>query len=84
MTVSDAADEPVPALLPVEIRVYDAAGRELNGAGHACAPGGVCRLVVHTKINDALGEYRIVCRDRASGKEVSTLAKERKHFQNKR
>ena len=67
MTVRDAAGEPVPALLPVEIRVYDAAGRELDGAGYACAKDGVCRLSVRTNLNDAPGAYRVVCRDRASG-----------------
>jgi len=51
----------------VEVRVYDAAGRELDGAGYACAAGGTCRLSVRTNLNDAPGAYRIVCRDRASG-----------------
>jgi hypothetical protein len=67
MTVRDTAGEPVPALLPVEIRVYDAAGRELDGAGYACAKDGVCKLTVRTNLNDAPGAYRVVCRDRASG-----------------
>ena len=67
MTVLDASGEPVPALLPVEIRVYDAAGRELDGAGYTCAKDGVCKLSVRANLNDAPGEYRIVCRDRASG-----------------
>ena len=65
--VRDAAGGPVQALLPVEIRVYDAAGRELDGAGYACATDGVCRLAVRTNLNDTPGEYRLVCRDRASG-----------------
>jgi hypothetical protein len=67
MTVHDAAGEPVKALLPVEIHVYDAEGRELDGAGYACAKDGVCKLTVRTNINDAPGGYRVVCRDRASG-----------------
>ena len=67
MTVRDNAGNPVPARLPVEIRVYDAAGRELDGAGYACAVGGVCTLTVKTNLNDAPGSYRVVCRDRASG-----------------
>ena len=67
MTVRDTAGEPVQALLPVEIRVYDAAGRELDGAGYACAKDGVCKLTVRTNLNDAPGAYRVICRDRASG-----------------
>ena len=75
MTVREAAGEPVKALLPVEVRVYDAAGRELDGAGYACAKDGVCRLSVRTNINDAPGGYRVVCRDRASGLACERWAK---------
>jgi hypothetical protein len=59
----------VDALLPVEIRVYDAAGRELDGAGYACAVGGTAKISLVTNLDDASGDYRIVCRDRASGLE---------------
>ncbi|MBR2837656.1 MAG: hypothetical protein IKE55_02630 [Kiritimatiellae bacterium] len=67
MTVCDDAGRPVPARLPVEIRVFDSAGAELDGAGFACAEDGVCTLAVRTNLNDAPGDYRVVCRDRASG-----------------
>ena len=66
-TISGESGRPVPGLLPVEIRVYDAAGRELDGAGYACAENGVCELSVATNLDDAEGDYRVVCRDRASG-----------------
>ena len=83
MTIRDESGAPVPARLPVEIRVYDAAGAELDGAGFACADGGVCTLTVRTNLNDAPGGYRVVCRDRASGiaKEVwvKSKAKEKNH-----
>ena len=83
MTIRDKSGAPVPARLPVEIRVYDAAGAELDGAGFACADGGVCTLTVRTNLNDAPGGYRVVCRDRASGiaKEiwVKSKAKEKNH-----
>ena len=71
MTIRDESGVPVPARLPVEIHVFDAVGAELDGAGFACAEGGVCKLTVRTNLNDAPGDYRVVCRDRASG-----LAKE--------
>ena len=67
MTVRDETGTPVPALLPVEIRIFDATGQELDGAGYACATGGVCTLAVRTNLNDPQGGYRIVCHDRASG-----------------
>ena len=67
MTVRDETGVPVSARLPVEIHVFDAAGQELDGAGYACAEGGVCTLTIRTNLNDPPGGYRIVCRDRASG-----------------
>jgi hypothetical protein len=66
---------PVAAVLPVEIRLYDSSGRELDGAGFAAAEGGVFRMEIPTNLNDAAGEYRLVCRDRASG-----LVSERRIF----
>jgi hypothetical protein len=78
MTVLDSAGKPVPARLPVEIRVYDAQGTELDGAGYACAEGGVCTLKVRTNLNDADGDYRIVCKDRASGLGCETIVRLKK------
>ena len=69
MTVKDASGAPVKARLPVEVRIFDAAGHELDGAGYACAEGGVCRISVRTNLNDPPGGYRVTCRDRASGLE---------------
>ena len=65
--VLGASGAPIDAVLPVEVRVYDSAGRELDGAGYAAAEGGVCHLVVPTNVNDAPGGYRVVATDRASG-----------------
>ena len=63
---------PIEALLPAEVRLFDAAGREIDGAGWVCAQGGTCTVDIVTNIDDAEGNYRLVCRDRASG-----LAEER-------
>ena len=67
---------PVPGLLPIEIRVRDASGRELDGAGWACAENGVCELMVATNLDDAEGDYEVSCRDRASG--LSSVCRVRK------
>ena len=67
MTVKDAEGKPVEALLPAEIRLYDGAGREIDGAGWVCLQGGTCTVEFVTNLNDAEGDYRVVCRDRASG-----------------
>ncbi|MBQ6330518.1 MAG: hypothetical protein IJI35_15975 [Kiritimatiellae bacterium] len=66
-SVLSAAGRPVDALLPAEIRLIDAAGRELDGAGWGCLQGGVCTMDILTNLDDAAGDYRLVCRDRASG-----------------
>ncbi|MDO5319824.1 MAG: hypothetical protein Q4G65_14450 [bacterium] len=71
LRVLDGAGMPIDALLPVEIRVEAADGRELDGAGFACAEGGVCRLKVRTNLDDAPGAYRVLCRDLASGLQKS-------------
>ena len=63
----DADGRPVEALLPAEVRLYDGAGREINGAGWVCLQGGACTVEFLTNVNDAEGGYRVVCRDRASG-----------------
>ncbi|MBR2838386.1 MAG: hypothetical protein IKE55_06375 [Kiritimatiellae bacterium] len=63
----DAEGRPVEALLPAEIRLYDAAGREIDGAGWVCLEGGACTVEFLTNLDDANGDYRVVCRDRASG-----------------
>ena len=57
----------IEALLPAEVRLYDAAGREIDGAGWVCLEGGTCTVEFLTNLNDAQGDYRLVCRDRASG-----------------
>lgn len=65
--VKDSSGALVDALLPVEIRVYDSAGRELDGVKYTCAEGGVAKASLVTNLDDASGDYRVVCRDRASG-----------------
>ena len=57
---------PVDALLPVELRLQDAAGRDIGG-GWMAAEGGVCSVRFATNLDDPDGGYRLECRDRASG-----------------
>jgi hypothetical protein len=71
----DEDGRPVAALLPAEIRLFDAAGREIDGAGWVCLQGGTCTVDFVTNLNDAAGSYRIVCRDRASGLTVERTVK---------
>ena len=57
----------VQGRLPVEIRIFDASGRELDGAGWACAVDGVCSRSVPLNVDDPKGGYTIRARDIASG-----------------
>ncbi len=68
--VLDETGALVNALLPVEIRLLDARGREIDG-GWMAAEGGVCTARLATNLDDPDGGYRIECRDRASGFSVS-------------
>ncbi len=65
--VLDGKGKPIQALLPGEIRMFDAVGRELDGAGFVCVQSGTCTVDILTNVDDADGDYRLVCRDRASG-----------------
>ncbi len=67
LRILDAEGLPIHALLPVEMRVFDASGRELDGAGYTCAEDGICTLDVLTNLNDPDGVYRVTAKDRASG-----------------
>lgn len=64
--VLDESGTPVAALLPVEMRLLDAAGREIGG-GWMAAEDGVCSVRFETNLDDPEGDYRLECRDRASG-----------------
>ena len=73
MTVVDGKGNAVPALLPVEVRLFDSAGREIDGGGYVCAEGGVAKVSFQTNLDDADGAYRLVCKDRASGISVEKI-----------
>ena len=67
LRILDKDGNPFRALLPAEIRLFDANGKEIDGAGFVCAKNGICALDVQTNLNDPSGNWRLWCRDRASG-----------------
>jgi len=67
MSTLDASKRPIDALLPAEVRLYAADGKEIDGAGWVCLVGGTCTVEILTNLDDAPGAYRLVCRDLASG-----------------
>ena len=77
LSALDESGRPVKALLPAEIRLFAADGRELDGAGWVCLQGGTCTVDILTNLDDAPGGYRLVCRDRASGLSVERVVSAR-------
>ena len=75
MTVKGEDGRPVPALLPVDIRLTDADGRAIDGVGYAAAENGVAAVTFQTNLDDADGAYRLVCTDRSSGLQVTKTIK---------
>lgn len=73
MKIVDADDNPVKALLPVEIRVFASDGDEVDGAGYFAAEAGVVSVRVITRLDDPKGPYKVICRDRASGLEKTLV-----------
>ena len=65
--VLDEKGEPIHAVLPAELHVYDAAGAELDGAGFIATENGVAKVKMLANLDDAKGAYRLVAKDRASG-----------------
>lgn len=65
--VNGKSGNAIDGRLPVEIRVFDASGREIDGAGWACAVDGVCTLSVPLNVDDPKGGYTVRARDIASG-----------------
>lgn len=65
--VLDEKGEPIHAVLPAELHVYDASGAELDGAGFIATENGEAKVRMLANLDDAPGGYRLVAKDRASG-----------------
>ena len=67
LSVVGKSGKAVPALLPVEIRLLDPAGREVGGSGWTCAENGVAEKDIRLNADSSDGNFKLICRDRASG-----------------
>ena len=79
MRVLGDSGRPMKGLWPVEMSVSDAAGRRRDGLDYLCAEDGVATASLPLNLNDAPGDYTVVCRDRASGlgKRIKVSVKEK-------
>ena len=57
-SVRGVSGAPVEGRLPAEVRVFDASGRELDGAGWCCAVDGAASLSVPVNADDPQGEKK--------------------------
>ena len=72
--VLDEDGQPIHALLPVEMRLFNAAGAEIGG-GWMAAEDGICTARFTANLDDPEGGYRLECRDRASGFSASRVVR---------
>ncbi|MBO5724830.1 MAG: hypothetical protein J6S58_08390, partial [Lentisphaeria bacterium] len=68
MSVADKAGKNIPAILPVELRLKDSAGRELPGSGYYAAENGKFLLREIMAKNAQAGKVTVFCKCLASGK----------------
>lgn len=65
VSITGKSGKPVNAALPVEVRLFDSAGDEIDGGGYICVEGGVGGIVFRTNLDDAPGDYRVVVKNLA-------------------
>jgi len=70
VSVCDATDELVDAVVPLEIEVTDPEGRAAEFSGAYGAAGGRADISLNIAANDLGGPWRASVRDLASGKTV--------------
>ncbi|MFW6163341.1 MAG: hypothetical protein ACODAJ_11280, partial [Planctomycetota bacterium] len=62
-----SGDQPVAALVPVEVRILDPQGREAEGSGYYGAKDGRLSLTLDLARNDLPGEWTVSIQELASG-----------------
>lgn len=68
ITIADAAGQPIPAVIPLQVNIFDPNGRKGEYSGHYGAPQGVLKLQLDIAANDTPGVWQIRVRDLASGR----------------
>ena len=74
IAVTDEKNQPVPAILPVELSLLDAGGKKLPGSGFYAAVNGVLNVKEVVPTNLKSGSVTVEVRCLASGKKVSKTA----------
>ena len=66
--VRDNESNPIDAVVPVEVRITDPEGVEIERSGHYGAKSGVIEFALDIAPNDQTGLWQIQAREGASGK----------------
>ncbi|VAX41780.1 hypothetical protein MNBD_PLANCTO02-3174 [hydrothermal vent metagenome] len=68
LKVVDAAGQPVPAIIPVEISIEDSEGRKAEFSGFRATTNGQIKFKINVASNDKAGAWSVHVRELASGK----------------
>jgi hypothetical protein len=71
ITVADAKGEPLSAVVPLEVNIWDAEGRAAEYSGHYAAASGTLEVKLDIAPNDPAGVWQIDVRELASGRKSS-------------
>ncbi len=74
ITVADEKNQPVAAILPLELSLLDAKGKKLPGSGYYAAVNGTLKVKEVVPTNLKSGKITVKVRCLASGKSVSKTA----------
>ncbi|MDF1859013.1 MAG: LamG domain-containing protein [Verrucomicrobiales bacterium] len=72
LTVSDAEGTAVDAVIPIDLRIIDPEGVELEGSGYYGAASGKLTVTIDIAPNDRIGLWEIRATERARGLETRT------------
>ncbi|MFN8705362.1 MAG: hypothetical protein ACK50J_01675, partial [Planctomyces sp.] len=71
LRVVDADDEPIDAVSPLYVEIFDADGRPAEFSGHYAAVHGTLKLSLDIAANDQPGAWEIRVQELASGQRQS-------------
>ena len=72
LTIADAAGQPIPAVIPVEVTIEDSEGRTAEFSGYRATINGQITFKLNVASNDKAGTWRNHVRELASGKTGTT------------
>ena len=66
VTISDTTNQPIKAVVPVEVRITDANGKPAEGSGYYAAVNGTVKIKLDLATNDDAGTWQVRVRELAT------------------